>query len=242
MQPKYRAVLPLLAFVLLAGPSGAHAAARPEDKVMPWVMEKTAGGATAEFLVLLTAQTDLSPAKLLATKSAKGWFVRNALWETAQATQGPLLAELEARSVEHRAYYIVNMVWVKGDRSLVLDLAARPDVAAIEGNPVIHNDLPQEQRAGEGSCPPNGVETGVAYVRAPEVWAMGFTGQGVVVGEHGWSTEWASDTGGSRRGRRVACLRTTWGSGRRCRRSRCSSPSGRMRAGRRSARRSSSAR
>jgi serine protease AprX len=190
MQLKYRAVLPLLAFALLAGPSEARAAAKPEDKVLPWVMEKTAGGATAEFLVVLTAQADLNHARLLTTKSAKGWAVRNALWETAQATQGPLLAELRARGVEHRPYYIVNMVWVKGDRALLMDLAARPDVAVIEGNPVVHNDLPRQQRIVEGTCPPTGVTTGVAQVRAPEVWAMGFTGQGVVVGGQDTGYDW----------------------------------------------------
>ena len=43
MRPMHRAV-PCLAFALLAGPVRAESPARPEDKVTPWVMEKTAAG------------------------------------------------------------------------------------------------------------------------------------------------------------------------------------------------------
>jgi serine protease AprX len=183
-------MLPLLTLAVLAGPLGALAQARSEDKVAPWVMENTAGGKTAEFLVVLEAQADLRPARLLTTKEAKGWFVRDALWSTAQATQGPLLAELQARGVEHRSYYIVNLIWVKGDRALVLALAARPDVARIEGNPKIRNPLPEAGKAGEGACPPAGVELGISYSKAPEAWALGFTGQGVVVGGQDTGYDW----------------------------------------------------
>jgi subtilisin family serine protease len=190
MQKMFRAALPLVAFACLAGPARAQAAPRPEDKVSWWVMDNTARGATAEFLVVLKAQADLAPARALTTKSAKGWFVRNALWETAQATQGPILDLLKARGIEHRPYYIVNMIWVKGDRRLVMDLAARDDVKAIEGNPVVHNELPGGGEVGEGACPPTGVEAGVAYVKAPEVWALGFTGQGVVVGGQDTGYDW----------------------------------------------------
>ena len=181
-------MLPLLTLALLAGPLGALAQARPEDKVTPWVMEKTAGGRTAEFLVVLEAQADLGPARALVGKAAKGRFVRDALWNTAQATQGPLLAELVARGVEHRAFYIVNAVWVKGDRALVMDLAARPDVARIEGNPRIQNILPQPE--GPAQEVPQTVEPGISYSHAPQVWALGFNGQGVVVGGQDTGYRW----------------------------------------------------
>ena len=61
------------------------------NKVAPWVLEKTANGATAEFLVELADKADLSAADALATKEDKGRFVRDALWKKAQDTQGPLL-------------------------------------------------------------------------------------------------------------------------------------------------------
>ena len=161
-------------------------------KIAPWVLEKTADGSDQEFLVVLQDQADLSGAAALASKEEKGRYVRDVLWDKAQKTQGPLLDHLRLQGVEHRAYYIVNMIWVKGNRDLALDLAERADVARVEGNPRIQNvphPLPVTDEAE--SLPliqiPTAVEPGVTHTRAPLVWADGFTGQGVVVG--------AADTG-----------------------------------------------
>src|SRR5947209_17499256 len=74
-------------------------------KIAPWVQEQTANGGLAEFLVVLNQQADLSPANALPTKEEKGRFVRDALWNTAQATQGETLAWLRSRGLEHRSYY-----------------------------------------------------------------------------------------------------------------------------------------
>src|SRR4051812_43784156 len=109
------------------------------DKIAPWVLEKTANDQEAEFLVVLRDQADLNAAKTLTTKAEKGRFVRDSLFNKAQATQGPLLSWLTEHKVEHRAFYIVNMIWMKGKIDLALTMASRPDVLRIEGNPVIHN-------------------------------------------------------------------------------------------------------
>ncbi|HEX8423089.1 MAG TPA: S8 family serine peptidase, partial [Pyrinomonadaceae bacterium] len=161
------------------------------NKVAPWVMEHTASGAETEFFVVMNDQADLSGASALKTKREKGRFVRDALWNKAQTTQGPMLKWLQERNVEHRSFYIVNMVLVKGDQSLALALASRPDVRRVEGNPAIHNFLPQPMNetddAGARTNSTTQVEPGVNHTRAPEVWAQGYTGQGIVVG--------AADTG-----------------------------------------------
>ena len=131
-------VMPGLSQTSHARPADQEATA-PLGKIAPWVMEHTAGGGQVEFLIVLADQADLSGAEALPTKLEKGRYVRDALWSKAQSTQAPLLAQLAARHIEHRSYYIVNLIWVKGDRDLALDLAARPDVARIEANPQISN-------------------------------------------------------------------------------------------------------
>ncbi len=185
----------VLFVALLTGLSGAPSVtlrAAP-DKIAPWVLAHTAGGAEAEFLVVLAAQADLGGAARLQTKTEKGRYVYETLWRTARASQAPLLKWLAARGVEHRAYYIVNLIWVKGDADLAQALAARPDVARIEGNPRIHNALPQPARPFDMllAAAPAAIEPNITYVRAPEVWAMGFTGQGIVVGGQDTGYEWA---------------------------------------------------
>ena len=152
-------------------------------KIAPSVVAQTANGQQAEFIVVLADQADLSSAAAMRTKAEKGRFVRDALWNKAQATQGPVLQWLRARGIEHHSFYIVNALWVKGDRAVAEALAARTDVARVEGNPRIQN-FPQGFAAIEVPSQPSAPETvepGINYTHAPDVWALGFTGQGVVV-------------------------------------------------------------
>ena len=155
----------------------------PAGKIAPWVVEHTANGHRAEFIVVLADQADLSGAAMLRAKIDKGRFVRDALWNKAQTTQGPILQWLRERGIEHRSFYIVNALWVKGDRAVAEALAARTDVARVEGNPRIQN-FPQGLRAIDSPSQPNSPETvepGINYTHAPQVWALGHTGEGIVV-------------------------------------------------------------
>ena len=112
-------------------------------KIAPWVMEHTANGQQAEFFVVLADQADLSGAAALPTKSQKGAYVYNALWSKSQATQGPILQWLRERGLKYQSFYIVNAILVNGSREVAEGLAARADVARVEGNPHIQNSLPQ---------------------------------------------------------------------------------------------------
>src|SRR5262249_35442260 len=108
-------------------------------KIVPWVVEHTAKADRAEFIVVLADQADLRGAAMLRAKADKARFVHDALWRKAQTAQGPILQWLSERGIEHRSFYIVNALWVKGDRALAEELAARTDVARVEGNPRIQN-------------------------------------------------------------------------------------------------------
>ena len=158
-------------------------------KIAPWVLEHTEGKQEAEFLVVLTDQADLSGAEALRTKEEKGYFVYKALYDKAQTTQKPLLDWLEKNGVEHQPFYIVNMIRVKGNREVAVALAAREDVARIDANPLVHNDLP---RPGSPEAPITieSISSGVVYSRAPQVWAAGFNGQGAVVGGADTGYQW----------------------------------------------------
>ncbi|HEY3135809.1 MAG TPA: S8 family serine peptidase [Blastocatellia bacterium] len=158
-----------------------HSSDKDLGKVAAWVLDHTRAGQQTEFLVVLGEQADLSGADALTNKDEKAAYVYRALWEKAQATQDPLLHWLRANHIEHRSFYIINCVWVKGDRNIALALAARPDVRSIAGNPVIHNDidLPKEQALQPYAT--DTIEGNITNVRAPEVWALGYTGQNVVI-------------------------------------------------------------
>jgi serine protease AprX len=162
-------------------------------KIAPWVMEHTANGQQAEFFVVLADQADLSPAANLPTKTEKGRFVYQTLLEKAQSNQGPILQWLRERNIENQSFYIVNAILVKGDRQLAETLAARPDVARVTGNPVIHNDLPQRGPVEQSPLQPGApatIEPGITYTHAPDVWALGFRGETIVVASADTGVRW----------------------------------------------------
>ena len=162
-------------------------------KIALWVLEHTANGQQAEFFVVLADQSDLSGAVALPTKNEKARYVHDALWNKSQATQGPILQWLRERGLEHQSFYIVNAILVKGDRNIADALAARPDVARVEGNPHIQNLLPQAGPAAEAPSQPGTpatIEPGISYTHAPDVWALGFNGQNIVVASADTGVRW----------------------------------------------------
>ena len=193
-------VLFIAATIAVVGGTGASRATgqRVEDnafhlKIAPWVLEHTANGENAEFFVVLADQADLSGAASLTTKPEKGRYVYEELRDKSQATQGPVLQWLRERGIEHRSFYIVNAVLVKGSREVAEALASRQDVARIEGNPHIQNSLPEPAAfVGGSSLPakPETVEPNITYTHAPDVWALGFRGQGITVGGADTGQRW----------------------------------------------------
>ena len=166
------------------------------NKMAPWVIEHTAYGQQAEFFVVLADRADLSPAANLPTKTEKGRFVYQTLREKAQRTQGPILEWLHERNIENQSFYIVNVILVKGTREIAAALAARPDVARVEGNPHIQNRLPQPETV-ETSPPqpasgarPATIELGIQYTHAPDVWSLVFMGEGIVVASADTGVRW----------------------------------------------------
>src|SRR2546430_1545273 len=103
------------------------------EKIAPWVVARTANGRQAEFMVVLADQADISGAAALPTKNEKGRYVYDALWNKSQNTQGPILQWLRERGLEHRSFYIINAILVKGSREIAEALAGRQDVARVEG-------------------------------------------------------------------------------------------------------------
>ncbi|MGH9798755.1 MAG: S8 family serine peptidase, partial [Blastocatellia bacterium] len=203
---KHRSFFPLIAVALLAvvsiifvifglhlsepSASASSAGLGWQTKISDWVMANTAGGNEAEFLVILADQANLSLSENLEEKQQKSRFVRDALLAKAEATQAPIIEQLKFIKKTYRSFYIVNAILVTGGRDVVDLLAARSDVARIEGNPRIQNNLvaqptAEELNAAIRSLPspnaPEAIELGVTSIRAPEVWATGFTGQGIVI-------------------------------------------------------------
>lgn len=179
--------------VAAASPAAAAEPPAPDQtvlaKVSSHVVARTEGGGRAEFFVVLDGQADLSGAATLATKAEKGRHVYRVLRQAAEAAQAPIRAWLDARGIAYRPFHIVNALLIEGDRSLVTAMAARPEVARLEANPRVRAvPLPISPRMPAPDA--QAVEPNIQQVRAPDVWAMGYTGQGVVVGIQDTGQQW----------------------------------------------------
>ena len=123
--------------LLVITPSAKSPASSTPGKIATWVLDNTRAGREAEFLVLLAEQADVSETATLSGKLERTRYVHDRLRDTAQRSQAPLLEWLRVRGIAYQSFFVVNAVLVKGTRELAETLAARPDVARIEGNPAI---------------------------------------------------------------------------------------------------------
>jgi serine protease AprX len=178
----------LIALLLLASP--AIGAARPVSQaaVQPQVWQILAAQGQADVLVVLQAQADLSAASRLPAKEAKGRYVYEQLTAVAREGQRDLRATLDALGVAYQSFTIVDALLIRADAALVESLAARSDVARIVSNPQV-KVLPTPA-SQVSSAMPTGIEPNLVRVHADAVWALGYTGQGVVVGGQDTGYDW----------------------------------------------------
>jgi subtilisin family serine protease len=182
-------LLALMAWSSAANPSGSLA------KIAPEVLAETAdGNSSASIVIMLADQADVSAAHRMSDQDARGWFVFNTLTQHATRTQAALRAELDARGVSYQTFWAANMIVATADRALIEWLANRDDVARIDSNNPVRWIEPPEvanfSPAPNGPSAPNTAEWGVLNVNAPSVWALGFNGAGMVIGEQDTGVRW----------------------------------------------------
>ncbi|HET9495368.1 MAG TPA: S8 family serine peptidase [Chloroflexia bacterium] len=152
--------------------------------------QRQGADATLGYMVYMKAQADTS--NDIADWNAKGEYVLRQLEAVRFATQPALMQQIDAAQAagniqRAKGYTIVNAVFVRGNLQAATELAARDDVAYVveetryelHGNPAAETAALAQQLQAEA---PAVVEPGVARVHAPQVWAMGYRGDGLVLG------------------------------------------------------------
>jgi subtilisin family serine protease len=165
------------------------------SKVGANVLSATTGGQTTPIVILLADQADVSAAYSIKDQDARGWFVYNTLASHAASTQTSLKDYLNAQGVAFQSFWAANMIATNANRQLVEALAARPDVARVDSNlPTRWIEPPAVEKFGVTQNNPNSteaVEWGVQNVNAPSLWALGFTGQNIVIGGFDTGIRWS---------------------------------------------------
>jgi len=80
------------------------------------------------------------------------------------------------------------MIWVKGDMSTIEQMARRTDIAHIYANPSVKLDFPAKESSNNNAI--EAIEWNILKVNADDVWQLGYTGQGAVVGGQDTGYDW----------------------------------------------------
>jgi subtilisin family serine protease len=142
------------------------------------------------FLIFLDEQADLRPAAAIADPVERRAWVYRTLAETAERSQAPLRAELDRRGVAYRPHYLVNMIEVQGRPGLRRAFAREQGVASVLFQPGVRRYPHSFQLPAVDPSGPRGVEWNVHEVGADRVWGLGYTGQGVIVGNADTGVAW----------------------------------------------------
>lgn len=161
------------------------------ESVEPLLLETILDQEEAEFIVFLSEQADLSRAEQITDKIDKGTFVFEKLTAIASSSQPPVIAELKQLGAEYQPFWVANMIWVRGDATVLQMMAERPEISFIYANPSIRQNLPIKQSLAKLSPTVPFIPWHIDLVGAPGVWAAGFTGEGAVVGGQDTGYDWA---------------------------------------------------
>jgi hypothetical protein len=187
------AAVTALALAALATPPPAAAELSPKiDPALARAFADAPDG-KVEMLVVLADQADLSAAREIHGKEAKGRFVYETLKTHAVRTQAELISALERGRVPFRSFWIANFVEISADLEVAEWLAGRSDVSRIHLNLPMSFAHPTREASAFATPPPSptfGAAWNIQLVQAPAVWALGFRGSGTVIGGQDTGYEW----------------------------------------------------
>ena len=163
------------------------------------------------FLIILDEQVDVAGESAqsglinAASRTDQRQAIYERLTQQAPTSQAPLRAWLDEQGVAYRPFYIVNMIEVLGDEALAQALRRRPEVDRLAPNPVVESQLaapalpawltPLDLTLGTAldvAAPQStlALPYGLTYTNADDLWALGYTGQGIVIGDQDTGVQW----------------------------------------------------
>ena len=186
-----------------SAPASAQQLQPPPSKVEQKLWQATSDGGLSDVIITAPGYPDLTPARNLGNKDAKTKFVAETLIAFADTSQADLRKDLQTQGKAFFVLWASNQIAVKNaTRADLLALANRKDVArveidakakGIEERLEIRDWRLQFQSPISNLQSSFSAEWGVQRVNAPQVWALGFTGQGIVVADLDTGARWDHD-------------------------------------------------
>ena len=178
--------------IVLPGVIATAAVGATIDPRVP--MQAARAGSSDALLVLRDQSTPLlAPLATNVDVRVRRRALVDALHARAEVSQRALREWLDARAIAHRDFWIANVIQARLPAAAIAQLAARSELRSIDANPSIAMALPKAPTASAPRAAPAAVQNiawGVAKIQAPALWALGFTGQGVVIAGEDTGYEW----------------------------------------------------
>ena len=155
-----------------------------------WILAQE--GQNVDVIVLLNQQADLYDLNHLVDRQERNAYVYKALFENTETSQVAIRKWLDKRGVPYRSFYIVNALQLLTDVDLLVELSQRTDVKRVITNPQVPLAVQPSVHspAIESVQVVTGIEWGVQRIQAPQVWDMGFRGEGVRVAGQDTGYDW----------------------------------------------------
>ncbi|MFN0216753.1 MAG: S8 family peptidase [Saprospiraceae bacterium] len=162
------------------------------QKIDPEVLAAMNRNEQTDILLVFKEKADLRASQNLNTRTEKAQFVFARLQETATRSQQKALSILNTHHANSNTLFLVNALAVNNaDATLIRQLAELPEIEAISADPWIEFSAPEENTIQPGAVSDrSGIEWGISKIHAPEVWDMGYTGQGITVGGADTGFDW----------------------------------------------------
>jgi subtilisin family serine protease len=158
--------------------TAAVAVTRSKPEVHNDLLRLLESGKRAQFAIFLE-RPDLSPAFGM-DWAARGRYVHETLTEAAERLQQPLREHLSQRGYQFQHFWVDNIIVVdNGDAVLLDDLSLFDGVKAAKLLPEVH--LIEPEPVSVPTPMTVGPIPNLVRIKAPDAWAMGATGQGMVV-------------------------------------------------------------
>ncbi len=168
---------PALGAAAANGGQASAATSAPVDKSLLGALDS---GAADRFVVEFTAKPNLTGAAKITDHAKRGAFVLSTLTTNARKSQAAALAFAKKAEAKATSYWLTNELVVKGNAALAKEFAKIAGVKAVRALKVYPLVKPVEAKVAVLAAAGD-PEWGVEKIGAPDAWAEGVLGQGVVV-------------------------------------------------------------
>jgi len=171
-------------------PSAPSVQEKPPAEIEHVLLDKLATEGTADFVVVMAEQADLSAAYKITDWSERGWYVYNTLREVANRTQASIVSYAKQNDLEFKTFFTTNSIHIQqGTLSSAQAISKLPGVALIRESRVAQLDpamiegpqllAPTSYGWNLDTLEP---DSGLYGLQAAQVWDQyGIKGSGIVV-------------------------------------------------------------